>query len=134
MKNNVPPLIIVANEHAFAAFKHLEIEWPVHFFEDTTSALSFLQTTNIAEGMLPIALLNDRIRDVSGTEFLKQLRKNPAYEAMVVFILGQEVDPPEQVRAFENNPSGYIRKPTQSEDYIRIAKVLKNFWEICVFG
>ena len=134
MKNFVPPLTIIANHQAYEAFRKVEPNREIRFFENAPAALAFFESSKFEDQALPIALIDDQIAGTSAKELLATFREDPVLKSMIVFILGRRSEENSPLSTYSHFNAGFIEKPTNLEGYVDIASVLNNFWEICVFG
>jgi DNA-binding response OmpR family regulator len=88
---------------------------------ETISALNATEATHILRQMpLPdLVLLDLMLPEISGIDFLKQLRQQSMYDHLPVVILSALADPNQIREGLENGADRYLTKPYLANNLIR---------------
>ena len=117
------------------AFKKSNILNPLHLARDAVEALAILNNESADSPRLPlnrlIILLDLNMPKMSGIEFLKQLRANPALRSIPVVILTTSNEKQDRADSYEYNVAGYIVKPIIFSQFVEIMATLIKYWTWC---
>jgi CheY-like chemotaxis protein len=78
---------------------------------------------------LPCLLLLDiKLPKVSGLEVLSWIRQQPSLRHLVVVVFSSSCQPEDVERAYHLGANSYIQKPSDLEQTLEIAQLLKGWW------
>jgi len=114
------------------AFRDLKIANPLHEARDGVEALELLRGTN---GRVPlpkpyVILLDLNMPRMSGIEFLKELRHDPALKASIVFVMTTSDAEEDRVGAYDLNIAGYVLKHSPGHSFLDAIAMLEHYWRI----
>lgn len=115
------------------AFKKHNITNPLHIAKNGVEALDLLRGTNGVEKLDPtpkVVLLDINMPKMNGLEFLHEIRQDPIFNLMSVFMLTTSEDEQDRYKAFEDNVAGYIVKPVDTKAFMEAVRVLGLFWSL----
>lgn len=117
------------------AFKKNEIINPLYIARNGLEALAMLRGTNEAnlEKVIPepnIILLDLNMPKMGGLEFLQELRKDPNYKSIPVFIMSTSDEESDKFAAYNLNVAGYILKPLSFDRFVQAIGVLRDYWQL----
>ena len=120
------PLIMLVDDRpeiAKVISMYLKGSYDTVFFESVIEAMAYLQ-----KGNLPNLIITDiNMPEVSGTEFLRQLKSSSLFEEIPVFVLSSIENSEEQIRLLELGAADFILKPFNPVELkVRIAKWIKK--------
>ena len=100
---------------------------------DGETAIRYLsgagQYSNRQEYPLPaLVLLDLKMPGTSGLDVLAWIRQQPHLCALVVITLSSSANPADVRRAYELGANSFIEKPSGTEQTIRLAQALSNWW------
>lgn len=113
------------------AFAKMGVDHPIHVAADGIEALRVLR----GEGCEPLAqplliLLDLNMPRMNGVEFLRELRSDPQLASAVVFVLTSSKDELQKRAAYDYHVAGYVIKSDLSEDFCRLASMLREYWRL----
>lgn len=114
------------------AFKKNHIRNSLYVAGNGLEALALLR----GEGDQPITprpkiiLLDINMPRMNGIEFLTELRADPAFKSISVFILTTSNDDKDRIAAYDLNVAGYILKPVELDDFIQAVATLDLYWTL----
>lgn len=115
------------------ALKKTNLTYKLHHAKNGLLALDMLRGTNGYEKINPrpnIILLDLNMPQMSGLEFLKDLRADEELKPISVYVLSTSNDDQDRVQAYKYNVAGYIIKPLSLESYVEAISILNNFWSL----
>lgn len=113
------------------SFRKNKIAHQLHVASDGIDALERLRSNEIP---LPqVILLDINMPRMGGLEFLREIRKDPKLNTIMVFIMSTSDNPIDKSNAFRHNVAGYIVKPLSAEKFNQALSRLAAFWDICEF-
>ena len=114
------------------AFRKAKIVNPVHRAVDGIEALDILRgkdgSAALSEPYIILADIN--MPRMSGLEFLQELRADARLKQAIVFMLTTSKRDTDRVTAYDLNVAGYIVKERAGEDFLSLAQMLSQYWEI----
>lgn len=118
--------------HLQRSFKKLKIANPMVIANDGIEALEILRGENgRAKITMPyIVLLDLNMPRMSGLEFLKEIRNDPALKQSIIFVLTTSNDDKDKTRAFDNHVAGYIVKSEAGVSFLEALEMLDRYWRI----
>ena len=132
-----PPTILLAEDddgHARLILNGLRragLENPLVRFHDGQEALAYLTAPALPSAgtsLLPRVLLLDiRMPKLGGIEVLRQVRMNPAFDAMPVIMLTTTDDPVEARNCLQLGCNSYIVKPVNAQLFTAALQALASY-------
>lgn len=102
----------------------------LHVVRDGVTALDYLrQREEYAEAIAPdLVLLDLNLPRKSGREVLEEVKGDPMLKRLPVIVLTTSDTEEDIVRSYNLGVNCYVQKPVGMEEFIRIVKVLEEFW------
>ena len=132
-----PPTILLAEDddgHARLiqnGLRRAGLENPLVRFHDGQEALAYLTAPALpsaGSSLLPRVLLLDiRMPKLGGIEVLRQVRMNPAFDAMPVIMLTTTDDPVEARNCLQLGCNSYIVKPVNAQLFTAALEALAGY-------
>jgi CheY-like chemotaxis protein len=111
------------------AFQRAHITNPLFVAHDGIEALEVLR-----RGDFPcdrrLVLLDLNMPRMTGIEFLRELRADPALHATPVVVLTTSDDERDKVDAYDLNVAGYLLKPVTFGSFVDIMVALNKYWTL----
>ena len=111
------------------AFQRAHITNPLFVAHDGIEALELLR-----RGDFPcerrLVLLDLNMPRMTGIEFLRELRADPALHATPVVVLTTSDDERDKVDAYDLNVAGYLLKPVTFGSFVEIMVALNKYWTL----
>ena len=113
-------------------FKQQKVANEIVAARDGLEALSILRG---ADGHPPlpkphIILLDLNMPRMNGFEFLQALRRDPALEATVVFVLTTSKSDEDRARAYAAHVAGFIVKADAGRSFMTAIDMLDHYWKV----
>jgi CheY-like chemotaxis protein len=80
-----------------------------------------------------VILLDLNMPKMGGLEFLQELRKDPRFKSLSVFVLTTSDVERDMIAAYNFNIAGYILKPLEFDQFMNTIKTLDAYWTLCEF-
>jgi CheY-like chemotaxis protein len=137
MKHGAPVLLVEDDEVDIMtvrrAFSRGGVANPLHVARNGEEALAFLRNLPpfgdpAAHPMPGIILLDINMPIMSGTEFLRELKADPALRAIPVIVLTTSVEERDRMESFRLGVAGYIVKPVGFDEFVRAITVIRDYW------
>ena len=80
-----------------------------------------------------VILLDLNMPKMGGLEFLQELRKDPRFKSLSVFVLTTSDVERDMIAAYNFNIAGYILKPIEFDQFMDTIKTLEAYWTLCEF-
>jgi CheY-like chemotaxis protein len=114
-------------------FKRAGITSPVHVVTDGQMAMDYLAGAGAfadrKEHPLPcLVLLDLKLPRVNGLEVLEWIRRQPALKKLVVVVFSSSAQPADIEQAYTLGANSYIQKPSDMDQTLEIAQLLKGWW------
>lgn len=115
------------------AFKQAEIANPVQVARDAKEAIDYLtlscQKEHQADHPVPwLVLLDLKLPHTSGMEVLQWIRAHPTLTVTPVVIFSSSAHRDDIFQAYKNGANSFLVKPSSTEDLVRLAKLIKEYW------
>lgn len=78
-----------------------------------------------------VILLDINMPKMGGIEFLTELRKDPEFHAISVFVMTTSNEESDKIAAYNLNVAGYILKPLSFEGFTNAISILNHYWHLC---
>jgi len=140
MVNNFDPVqILIVEDNPYdaeltlrALRKHNLVN-EVYVAEDGQEALDFVfcegkfASRNISSP-LKVIFLDLKLPKISGLEVLKRIKSNPKTKKLPVVIVSSSKEDPDIKAAYELGTNGYVVKPVDFSDFIKVMQNTGLFW------
>lgn len=116
------------------AFKKTKINNPLFIARNGVEALELLRGANGSPAMNPqpkIILLDLNMPKMGGIEFLTELRRDPVFKSISVFVMTTSNEESDKLAAYNLNVAGYILKPLSFESFVQAISILNHYWMLC---
>lgn len=103
----------------------------VNHVENGVDAMNYLRKKGkfSAIARLPSLILLDlRMPKMDGLEVLKEIKSDPALDAIPVIILTTSESEKDLAKAYQNHANGYLVKPDSFEEMSAMLKVTADYW------
>ncbi|MEO1393039.1 MAG: response regulator [Cyanobacteria bacterium J06634_5] len=102
----------------------------LHVVKDGVEALEYLrQQGEHQRAIAPdLILLDLNLPRKDGREVLEDIKNDPALKRIPVIVLTTSDTEEDIVRSYNLGVNCYVQKPVGMEEFIRIVKVLEDFW------
>lgn len=117
------------------AFKKNNINNPLFIAGDGEEALDRLRG-NGDSPIIPapqVVLLDLNMPKMGGLEFLQEIRRDPRFKSLSVFVLTTSDEERDKIAAYNFNIAGYILKPIEFDQFMDTIKTLDAYWTLCEF-
>jgi CheY-like chemotaxis protein len=114
------------------AFKRNNIANPLFVAANGVEALEQLRRGEIPRDRR-IVLLDLNMPQMSGIEFLRELRADPALHLTPVIILTTSNDERDRIEAYNLNVAGYLLKPVTFANFCETMATLNKYWALVEF-
>lgn len=116
------------------AFKKNKIKNPLFIARNGEEALDLLRGSNGVQPLNPIPkiiLLDLNMPKMGGIEFLTELRRDPVFKSISVFVMTTSNEESDKLAAYNLNVAGYILKPLSFESFVKAISILNHYWMLC---
>jgi CheY-like chemotaxis protein len=114
------------------AFSHCGITNPIRSVPNAMDALALLRGTGGGARVRPgIILLDLGLPGISGLEFLRAVKSDPALRVIPVVVFSASRHARDLEAAYRLGASGYVVKPIAFEDFVRAVATVQQYWAIC---
>ncbi|MEJ8802949.1 response regulator [Pontibacter sp. H249] len=110
--------------------KRINIEHPIHVARNGREALSMLRGEGDTPKISPapsVILLDINMPKMNGIEFLTELRREPEFSHIPVFIMTTSNEETDRMAAQRLNVSGYVVKPLSFDNFEKSHSSLDSF-------
>ena len=111
------------------AFRKNNIQNPLFVAHDGIEGLERLRDGTVPEDRR-LVLLDLNMPRMSGIEFLREVRADPALRNTSVVVLTTSAEDRDRVEAYDLNVAGYIIKPVTLLSFIEIMATLNKYWAV----
>jgi CheY-like chemotaxis protein len=117
------------------SFKKNNIINPLYIAHNGLEALDLLRGDGVAAipGPRRLILLDLNMPKMSGLEFLRAIREDPALRSLTVVVLTTSDDERDRIEAYNLNVAGYILKPVTFTAFVEAMATLNKYWTINEF-
>lgn len=118
------------------AFDEIGIQNPLYVVSDGEQALAYLRGeppyTDSALAPRPdLILLDLNLPVMSGLEFLKAYRDDPAFNTIPSVVLTTSAEERDIAETYRAGIAGYIKKPIDFPEFIDALKRFEHYWSLC---
>ena len=111
------------------AFDKNRISNPLFVANDGLDALRMLRSGEVPQDRR-IILLDLNMPKMSGIEFLRELRADPALHHTPVVVLTTSNDERDKINAYDLNVAGYLLKPVTFVNFVELMAALNKYWTL----
>ena len=111
------------------AFAKANITNPLFVAHNGLEALDILRKEDLPPKRRLI-LLDVNMPKMNGIEFLRELRKDPALQAISVVVLTTSNEERDRVEAFKLNVAGYLLKPVTFQQFAEVMSTINKYWAL----
>jgi CheY-like chemotaxis protein len=111
------------------AFEKNRIANPLFVAGDGLEALAMLRDGRVPDSRR-IILLDLNMPRMSGIEFLRELRRDPALQLTPVVVLTTSNDERDKIEAYNLNVAGYLLKPVTFVNFVELMAALNKYWTL----
>ncbi len=111
------------------AFQKANITNPVFVASNGLEALELLRSGSIPAHRR-LVLLDLNMPKMNGIELLREIRKDPALQAITVVVLTTSNEDRDRVEAFQLNVAGYLLKPVTFHTFAEVMTTLNKYWTL----
>ena len=111
------------------AFEEGHITNPMWVAGDGVEALELLRAGAVPDERR-LVLLDLNMPRMSGIEFLRELRGDPALRGTPVVVLTTSDDERDRVEAYDLNVAGYLLKPVTFGSFVELMALLNRYWTV----
>lgn len=110
------------------AMRDLDATYQLSCVTNGEEGLDFLRDPfNPRPGLI---LLDINMPRMNGIEFLTEMKADPALRPIPVTILTTSKEELDRLAAFDNSVAGYMVKPVDYHQFVKIMKTICNYWAI----
>lgn len=106
--------------------KELGAPNPLDRATDGERALAFLR--NPTQERPGLILLDLNMPRMNGIEFVAEIKKDPELRIIPVVVLTTSSEEGDRVAAFHNSVAGYMVKPVDYPQFVRIMGLIRDYW------
>lgn len=130
---NTRPILLVEDDTIDAmtvrrAFRDLKVSNPVAHVNNGEEALAYLQDPQLEPPC--VVLLDLNMPKMSGTEFLRVVKSDPAYQRIPIVVLTTSNEERDVVESFRLCVAGYIVKPVDYRKFVEAIKMIDVYWTL----
>jgi hypothetical protein len=111
------------------AFAKANIANKVFVATDGIAALELLRTDGVP-AQRRLVLLDLNMPRMSGIEFLREIRADPALQLLTVVVLTTSNEDRDRVEAYQLNVAGYLLKPVTFHSFADVMSTLNKYWTL----
>jgi CheY-like chemotaxis protein len=111
------------------AFDRNRIVNPLFVAGDGIEALEMLRNGGVPPSRR-IVLLDLNMPRMTGIEFLRELRRDPALMHTPVVVLTTSNDERDKIEAYNLNVAGYLLKPVTFINFVELMAALNKYWTL----
>jgi CheY-like chemotaxis protein len=111
------------------AFSKANIANHVFVATDGIEALELLRTDGVPTARR-LVLLDLNMPRMNGIEFLREIRSDPALQALTVVVLTTSNEDRDRVEAYQLNVAGYLLKPVTFHSFADVMATLNKYWTV----
>ncbi|HEU0036918.1 MAG TPA: response regulator [Kofleriaceae bacterium] len=111
------------------AFQKANIANPIFVAGNGVEALQLLRSEAMPS-QRRLVLLDLNMPRMNGIELLREIRKDPALQALTVVVLTTSNEDRDRVEAFQLNVAGYLLKPVTFHTFAEVMATLNKYWTL----
>ncbi len=133
--NDVPIKLLLVEDNSVdikaveRAFHRKKISNPIHIAHNGLEALDILRGADGREQLHQpyIVLLDLNMPQMSGLEFLAEIRDDDVLKRSIVFVLTTSEDDRDKTAAYDKQIAGYLSKNDAGGDFLNVIQMLEQF-------
>jgi two-component system, chemotaxis family, response regulator Rcp1 len=115
------------------ALKETSLPIVITVAHDGVEAMDMLHKTESGQGLRPdLVLLDLNLPRKNGREVLSEVKTSPSLKSIPVLVMTSSKAEDDVNQAYLLNANGYITKPAELLEYIRILRAIEQFWFMTV--
>lgn len=131
MKNSSKPILLIEDDSVDVmtvkrALKEIGVGNPVVAVEHGEAALDYLRTPGSERPCIILLDLNMPI--MSGIEFLREAKQDPALRPIPVVVLTTSAEQQDKVSSFDLGVAGYMAKPVDYRAFVEVMRSIDRYW------
>jgi CheY-like chemotaxis protein len=111
------------------AFAKANIANRIYVATDGIEALELLRA-EAAPTTRRLVLLDLNMPKMNGIEFLREIRSDPALQALTVVVLTTSNEDRDRVETYQLNVAGYLLKPVTFHSFADVMSTLNKYWTL----
>ncbi len=111
------------------AFAKANIANRIYVASDGIEALELLRAEAIPTTRR-LVLLDLNMPKMNGIEFLREIRSDPALQALTVVVLTTSNEDRDRVETYQLNVAGYLLKPVTFHSFADVMSTLNKYWTL----
>ena len=111
------------------AFDKNRISNPLFVAEDGVQGLEMLRSGSFPRDRR-LVLLDLNMPRMTGIEFLRELKRDPALHSTPVVVLTTSNDDRDKIEAYHLNVAGYLLKPVTFVNFVEVMAALDKYWSL----
>ena len=119
-------ILLIEDEVKLAGFIQLALEQAGYVTDHETDGAVGLQSAMVNN--YDLILLDLKLPQMSGLEFLARLKKDPKLRSIPVVVMTASKSARDVRRALDLHANSYILKPLFWRDYVAAIKTIEDFW------
>lgn len=133
MKNPSKPILLVEDDTVDVmtvkrALKEVGVGNPVVAVEQGEAALAYLRAPASVRPCIILLDLNMPI--MSGIEFLREAKADPALRGIPVVVLTTSAEQHDKLSSFDLGVAGYMAKPVDYRRFVEVVREIDQYWTI----
>lgn len=102
----------------------------LYIVDSGNEALDFLyHRGDYADSPRPdLVLLDPEVPGTPGEEILRELDEEPELRRVPVIVISSSDDREDIARSYDLHANAYIRKPADSDEFVKALRAIENFW------
>jgi CheY-like chemotaxis protein len=140
MRNHLLEVVLVDDDPAeiktvTRALQNLHIAHDLSVYRSGLDALLSLrrQRKHLRRSYPFFLLLDLRLPDMPGVQFLRELRQDPYLRAAIVFVLADSDTQEDKLAAYECQVAGYLIRANLGNDYGRLTALVQAYYHAVEF-
>jgi CheY-like chemotaxis protein len=140
MRNHLLEVVLVDDDPAeiqaiTCALQNLHVAHDLTVFRSGLDALLSLrrQRQHLRRSYPFFLLLDLKLPDMPGVQFLRQLRQDPYLRAALVFVLADGDAQEDKLAAYDCQVAGYLLRSNLGADYRRLTDLIQVFYQAVEF-
>ncbi len=112
------------------ALERNELSNELHVVEDGEQALAFLRREGrYADAPRPdLVLLDLNLPRKDGREVLEEVKSDEDLQQIPVVVMTSSDDEQDVLQAYHNHANGYVTKPVDLEQFMKVVRCVERFW------
>ncbi len=143
MREDMPIMLVedddIDAENVVRAFKNNKITNPLYIVRNGEEALALLRNEDAYRDSTRyrrpgIILLDINMPIMNGIEFLKVIKGDEKFMSIPVVVLTTSKEENDRVESFKMSVAGYVIKPVEFADFIKVVETIDLYWTLSELG